>query len=73
MAKRNESGKITLYLSNSYSNHKEVGAYDTLAQLRKEGTKMLQSSALCANGLPAKEYAYETKTGMSYGFLKGKA
>jgi len=62
-AKRNESGKIALYLSNNFRNHKKVDEFENLGALKKEGERLLKSGALCAGDLPAREYAYQTLTG----------
>lgn len=60
--KRNENGKIDLYLGRDMGrNMVKVGEFDSIQKLRSEGRRLLKTGAECANGLPAREFAYFTK------------
>ena len=63
-AKRNEAGKIDLYLCRDLgSNVLKVAECDTLSELRKEGKRLLKNKAECANNLPAREFGYQMNDG----------
>ena len=63
-AKRNENGKIELYLCRDMGNNfVKVSEHDTLNNLRKEGRRLLKAGAYCANNFPAREFWYERADG----------
>jgi len=69
---RNENGKINLYLSNNMNNICKVDECETMKDIHSIGKKLIRSgNAVCANNLPAREYAYLDKNGeMTFILLK---
>jgi hypothetical protein len=66
-ANRNENGKIDLYLCRDFgSNVIRVDEFNNLLDLKKEGKRLLKEGAECANGLPAREYAYIKKNNLVF-------
>jgi hypothetical protein len=70
--KKNENGKIDLYLGRDLgSNIIKVGEFDTLSELKKEAKRLLREGAVCANNLPAREFAYQGDDGnLIFGWVK---
>lgn len=74
--KRNENGKIDLYLCNDMGSHMRLmGEYDNLKDLREEGKRLLLAQEECADGFYAREFCYPVKqsggdTGLHFEWIK---
>ena len=47
-----------MWLSSNFNNLKEVGEFETLKELKREGKRLLKEGAYCANNQHAREFAY---------------
>jgi hypothetical protein len=67
-AHKNSNGKIDLYLGRDLgSDMLHVAEFDNMKELRKGGNRLLKEGAECANGLPAREYAfYNAKENLTF-------
>ena len=70
-AKKNENGKIDLYLSNNYTNVMKVGEFDSVSTLERVARELLSCGEKCAGGMTAREYSYmDSKGNMVFKWLR---